>query len=453
MLIVRSILLARLLEPEIFGIYAGVNVIKGLTSVVAGFGLDGALVHRSHETEDEDAAAAVHFTLKMSFYGLWFGIMCAVALLAFEGVRQITLLVVALTTFVSMSTGTARVILRRRVVHRRLSLVQVVSDLSASILAIAVAVISPTIWALLITDAVLAIVPIVMLYLWRPVWRPKLSFDRVRIRYFLNFGKRLVGAQFLLRALDRVDDLWISVMLGDFWMGQYARAYTFATYPRSIVAMPVDAVALGSYAQLKHDRTGLSSMFFRINALLVRSGFLFAGILALIAPEFIRLVIGAKWLPFLDAFRLMLIFTMFDPVKVTVGDLFVAIGKPERVVRARVVQLIVLVVGLFTLGTAFGIAGVAVAVNLMLVIGIGLLLFDARKVIDFSVARLFGVPILALGAGLICGRLSLLLPNVAGSDIRTGSAKSIVYVVVYGVILLIFEGKQTVELVRSLLRR
>ena len=35
-----------------------------------------------------------------------------------------------------------------------------------------------------------------------------------------------------------------------------------------------------------------------------------AVLLALVAPEFIRLALGAKWLPMLTAFRLMLVFTL-----------------------------------------------------------------------------------------------------------------------------------------------
>ena len=64
-----------------------------------------------------------------------------------------------------------------------------------------------------------------------------------------------------------------------------------------------------------------------------------AGLLALIAPEFIYLVIGRQWLPMLDAFRLMLLFTLLDPIRGTLANLFIAVGKPEKVLWARLAQL------------------------------------------------------------------------------------------------------------------
>ena len=66
-LFARSIILARLLPVETFGVYAGASALVVLTSVFATFGMGGAFLHRALETEDEERAATVHFTLKLLF--------------------------------------------------------------------------------------------------------------------------------------------------------------------------------------------------------------------------------------------------------------------------------------------------------------------------------------------------------------------------------------------------
>lgn len=246
----------------------------------------------------------------------------------------------------------------------------------------------------------------------------------------------------LLRALDRVDDLWTGTFLGERPMGFYSRAYAFATYPRSFLAEAVNKVAGGAYAELKSDRKALSRAFFRSNAFLVRTGFLVGGLLFLIAPELVRIVLGSKWLPMLEAFRLMLVYTLLDPVKITVGNLFVAVGAPERVVRTRLVQLAVLVIGLLTMGPRWGIAGVALAVDIMLMTGMGVLLWQAREYVDFSLRRLFGVPAVGLIVGLGLALASVTMPMVDGSDWRTGIAKSVIFAVIYGGSLLVLERDQ-----------
>jgi lipopolysaccharide exporter len=168
-------------------------------------------------------------------------------------------------------------------------------------------------------------------------------------------------------------------------------------------------------------------------------------VLALVAPEFIHLVIGDKWLPMLQAFRLMLVFTMLDPIKVTVADLFVAVGRPELVVRARLVQLAVLIAGLFLLGPLLGISGVALAVNLMLIIGIAMLLWQARTYVDISLVRLFAVPGLALALGLALSYAAVELSGLVGPSWWTGVIKALTFSVVYGLVSLALERQQVTE--------
>jgi O-antigen/teichoic acid export membrane protein len=331
-------------------------------------------------------------------------------------------------------------------VHRRLALVQVINILLSSLAAVGLAWRGATLWALLSTDLSVFVINILLFYLWRPVWRPRLAWAPRAMRYFLRFGSRNFLAIVLLRGIDKADELWAGFYLGVTSLGYYSRAYTFATYPRIILAQPVNRVVEGTYAELKENRHHLSQAFFRANAFLVRSGFFLAGLLALVAPEFTRLLLGPKWLPMLDAFRLMLVFTLLDPIKTTVGGLFIAVGSPERVVRARFAQLVVLVGGLFLLGPTLGITGVALAVNIMLAVGMIILLRKAREYVDFSPLRLFVAPALALLLGLLLARIAINVPGVLGSDWRTGFVKSIVFSMTYSIALLITERRQFFEI-------
>jgi O-antigen/teichoic acid export membrane protein len=307
-----------------------------------------------------------------------------------------------------------------------------------------------TLWALLATDVVTLLLSIVLLYLWRPVWRPRLAWAASTIRYFLHFGSRAFTAHALLTLLDRLDDLWTGISLGEVPLGYYSKAYSFATYPRSILAAPLNSVAAGTYAELKLDRKRLSQAFFRTNALLIRSGFFLGGILALVAPEFIRIFLGAKWLPMLDAFRLMLVYTLLDPIKITVASAITVSGAPERVVRARFVQLLILIAGLVSLGPRFGIVGVAVAVDAMLVVGIFLLLREARRFVDYSWFRLFAVPALALSVGLLAAWLALNVQGVLQSDWISAAVKVAVFSTLYSGILFALERENLRMLLRTL---
>lgn len=441
-LFLRSVLLARWLPVEVFGVYALAGSVVGLTSAIPQFGMGPAFLHRAPETENEQHAANIHFTLKTLLTLAWAAILVAVAFSLTSGETRIALLTLTATSTGIELAQTPRLILARRVVHRRLALIRLATVLLATLLALSLAWQGIALWALLATDLVALVVTVLALYVWRPVWRPRLAWSRPTVRYFLRFGSRTFLATALLQALDKVDDLWTGIFLGETALGYYSRAYTFATYPRRIVAMPVNMVVGGTYAELKGDRLRLSQAFFRANAFLVRSGFFLAGLLALVAPEFIRLALGAKWLPMLDAFRLMLVYTMLDPIKITVASAITVSGAPEKVMRTRAVQLVVLLAGLMVLGPRLGISGVALAVDGMLVVGMGILFWQVRAYVDFSLRRLFGVPGLALGLGILAARALVAIDAVQGSDWRTGAVKVIAFSLLYAGTILLLERDQ-----------
>ena len=449
-LIVRSILLARLLPVEVFGVYAFAMSVVTLSSVFPIFGMWGAFLHRAPESQDEDQLAAVHFTLKGLLTVAWVAVLLCTAMVFASGETRVALMLLTLVYGGIHLAQTPRLILTRRVVHRRMALLQFVDVVLSSAVALTLAWQGATLWALLATDIITLAVTIFGLYIWRPVWTPRLAWSAPVVRYLLSFGSRTFVADLLMRALDRVDDLWTGIYLGEMDLGFYSRAYTFATYPRFILARPINNVAGGTYAELKGDRLRLSKAFFRTNAFLVRSGFLLGGLLALVAPEFIRLALGAKWLPMLTAFRLMLIYTLFDPIKITIADVLTASGAPDKVIRARIVQLVVLLAGLVGLGPWLGISGVAIAVDAMLVVGIALLLWQARAYVDYSLRRLFLVPGLALFLGIVLASAAVAIPGLGDSDWITGTVKIAVFASSFLGVVLIVERREIPRYVHML---
>jgi O-antigen/teichoic acid export membrane protein len=446
---IRSILLARLIAPEIFGIYAFTTSFVLVTSSIPIFGMSSALLHRAPESDGEDALR-VHFTITLVFNFIW---AIAIAIIgAFTFPREyLWLLWIFLTTqFIDNLVVTSRTLFIRNVIFKRIAIVDTVIILLTTISALLFAWKGYGIIGLISTDVIAAIVAVFGYLLIRPPWKVHFGWSPRIARYFLNFGYRTFLGNLVGQALDNIDNLWTGQYLGTVQLGYYSRAYTFSIYPRKVLANPINSVASGTYAELKDHPKQLSQAFFRANAILVRSGFLMAGLLALVAPEFINLVIGKEWLPMLTAFRLMLLFTLLDPIRSTLASLFIAVGKPEKVFWARLAQLGVLITGLFIFGNVVGIAGVAIAVNLMILTGIIILLWQARIYVKFSILRLFGAPTLALIVGIALGRLAIEIPGVLGSYWRTGGVKAIVFSGIYILVIVILEHKELPTLIKYL---
>ncbi|MCC7130707.1 MAG: oligosaccharide flippase family protein [Anaerolineae bacterium] len=449
----QSVLLARLLPVEYFGAFAWATAVVLLSGAPFEFGLANAFLHRAPESEEEPRAAAVFFTLRLAFMTLWALLLTAAVWLFFaDALRRLALTVLVGATYLQSLMYVPRLTLVRRVEHRRPALIDLTISLVSAALSLAIAFTTRSIWALLISAVVGVVVSFAGFYLWQPFWKPRLVWDPPAMRYFLGFGGKNLLNNLLDTALDNLDNLWTGYALGDRLLGYYSRAFKFATYPRLLLANPLNAVVMGTYAEAKYDRRRLSRAFFQTNAFLARSGFLLAGWLAVIAPEFIRLLIGARWLPMLSAFRLMLLFCMLDPIKASVANVLVAVGQPEKITRVRLAQLAVLLVGLFALGARFEIAGVALAMDLMALCGALLALGYARAHVDVSLWKLFAAPALALAAalGLTYAAAAALPPGAA--DWLSGALKTLVFGGVYMLALFALEGRQLIETGREVWR-
>jgi O-antigen/teichoic acid export membrane protein len=407
--------------------------------------MGGALVHRAPETEDLEQAARVHFTLKLLLTSTWALLMVGGVALFSEGATRTALFVLVGTMAGLQLTETPRLILTRRVVHRRLAVIQLANAVVTTVIAVSLASVDVALWALLATDIATMTVTIFALYVWRPVWRPHLALSAPIVRYFIRFGSKTFAASLLQRGLERLADLWTRFSLGVTPLGFYSRAYTFSTYPRRVLAAPVASVIGGTYAELAGERVRLSRAFYLANSLIVRAGFFAAGLLILVAPEFIDIVLGARWRPMLQPLRYMSVYIMLSPLTTTLSSLFIAVGKPGVLVRTRAAQLGVLLLGLLGLTKWLEISGVAIAVSAMTAVGILLLLAQARDVVDFSFPKIFVPPAIALAVGIIAGRAAIALPGVLESHWRTGAVKTLVFTACYVAILMTLEGQELKE--------
>lgn len=433
-LAVRAVVLARLLEVATFGTYALAYALIRLTAVVAAMGFGEAMVHRSPETVDEDRAAASHFTLTLITTAGWLAVVAIAASLVADAGLRTALLVLGAATFLLHLARTPTLVLVRRVQHRRLAALELITAVLTTVVAIGLAVSGAELWALLATDLVTASAAVVVLYLWRPVWRPRLAWSGGAVRYFVSFGARSLLANLSAQASERLDSLWTGVVLGTQPLGFYSRALTFAGYPRRVIANAVNAVSIGTFAELKHDVTRLAAAVREVNALLLWVGFCATGLLAVVSREFVVVVLGDRWLPMLTPFRLLLVFAVVAPIERSLANLLTAVGEPGAVGRARLVRLGVLAAGLLALGPRFGIAGVAVATSAAASVGVAVMLARARRHVEIRPAAVAGPP---AATCLVSAAAALVAAKLAAGPMTLGLVKGSVFATVFVAVFLI----------------
>ena len=171
---------------------------------------------------------------------------------------------------------------------------------------------------------------------------------------------------------------------------------------------------------------------------------------ALVTPEFIQIFLGDQWLPMAFTFQLMLLYTLFDPLLVLASKLTTAMGEPQALTKVRFVQLLFFVPAVVGLAHFFGIDGIAVAADLMLITGIVIILPRVRHYVDFSLLRMLGYPMLGMVLALAIA-LSVQQQFHTTNPLMILLSKGIVMTTVYGSVLIAFEREQLLVAARLVL--
>lgn len=449
---VRSIILARLLNVDTFGIYAAATSIVAIATTLTTFGMTQALLRRVEATEDEDKVAAVYATLQGIFAIFFLAVMLPISLFFFSGDLRTALVVASCTTILELFAWIGAAVHQRRVQHRRIALVGSINIVVTSLVCVALAWMGWEIWALLTGDIVAAVLLLAGMLVIRPIWRFHFGWDRSIARHLLTFGFPVMSTHLLEAALQRFDDIFVQARLGATQLGYYSRAFTFANYPRTIVAAPITYVTGGAFAEVSNRRRTLSQGFFRSVALIVRLSMLVSIWLVLVAPEIVHILLGDRWLPMVPILRVFALYAILDPLRDVLGGIFLAVGEPRTLLIVRVMQLGTLIVGMVALIGYWGASGVAVASTLAVALGVVVLSILVRKHVDFSLTRLWGAPVLAAALGLLATWGLLTLLPADANPWTTAFAKSGAYVALYCGVLFLIERNDAISMARRLWR-
>lgn len=452
----RAVLMARLLLPRHFGVVALAFFFVNTVNVLSNFGLHSAFVHCQ---ENDDSLKRTYFSVQVALNGIKTAALLAVAPILQQLYPDIVYLQEVLTALAitSLITGLSQIqttLLQKELAFSSMAVMEIVSSLVMTIFGPVAACMDWGVWALVAERASNALTRFVLA--WGPLrcWRPRFGWDIQSRAMFWRLGKPTWIKTNLNHLLDRFDDFWIGSILGQTPLGYYDKSYDFACAPRRIFALPLLKVFEPVFARLQQDRMRLSEAFFRCAYLLVRMVFFGAGLFALVMPEFIRLVIGVKWLPMIWTFRLLLAYAVFDSLQKLIHGLFTAVGKPVFLRNATLVQTAFFLPAVI-LGAHFvGIKGVAIAADAMLLVGIFSLYRPLTKIIDFSVWRLLGWPMLALATALGAGIVTESVKNAPLWQLVP--LKIGLFTVIFGGILLPLEGKgyiRNIKEIRTIMKR
>lgn len=424
--LVTTIVLARLLSPDEYGLVALALVVMAYAETLADAGVAQALVYLPRTVEIGRSALLISMLVG--------GVLVAGALIAspliaeFFGREEVASLVQILAVSL-LATALAAVpesLLRRELRFQRLTAATVIRAVVTGALSMILAVAGYGAWSLAIGTAAGSLVYAISCWVmlrehvsWR-VWRA----DSQSLKANLSYGFPAAGSTLLARLIFDIDYLIIGRILGAEALGFYTLAFRLPELLIINVFFVLSSVMFPLYSRVRHEPGRLQNGY--LKSVQVQSLYgVTAGVgLAVVAPALVPVLFGNQW----NAAVLPLVFLALYAAARSLGaganDVYKAIGRPALSIWVSIARLAVLVPVLL-FATQWGIVGVAAAQ-----FGVTLLFAAGMQTVAAKVIGVRGSQLLrAMVPGLACG-LTVALVGVGIRTLPLGNELVTVLVVV-----------------------
>lgn len=360
--LVVSIILARLLVPEVYGTIALVTVFTQILNVFVDSGFGNALIQKK-DADDLDFSTVFYFNIAVCLL-LYAGVFLAAPWIArFYNDLALTpvVRVLSLTLIISGVKNVQQAYVSRTMQFKRFFFATLGGTIGAAVIGIAMAYFGFGVWALVAQQIFNATVD--TLILWITVkWRPKWMFSWQRLKGLFSFGWKLLASSLLDTVYSDLRQLIIGKLYTSSDLAQYNRGKQLPDLLVNNIDTSINSVLLPAMSQVQDDSARVKSMTRRA---MKTSTYVIAPImmgLAFTAEFVIRLLLTEKWMPCVPFLRIFCITYMFYPVHTANLNAIKAMGRSDLFLKLEIVKKMV---GLIVLLSTMWFGVMAMAYSLL----------------------------------------------------------------------------------------
>ncbi|RPJ26821.1 MAG: lipopolysaccharide biosynthesis protein [Chloroflexi bacterium] len=353
-----TIILARLLLPEQFGLVGYCLITIQYLDILNSAGINNSLIARRENLEEAaNAAFAANILLGLTSFGLTWVIAPSVAVF-FKTEEIIPLLrLLGLSLPLSGLGMVPDTLLQRHLRFRTKLIPEMSKNFIKGLVSIVLAWLGMGVWSLVWGQLAGIFAGTVLAWLlagWKPTWR----FHSGVTREIATYGFHIVLLEIAGAFRNNVDYLLVGRILGAAALGYYTMSYRIPELLIRSVNIVIGKVSLPVMAIAQTDREQLHSFYFGYLRYLSMIVFPIAVGLAITAPIFIPLFLSQTWNPAILPTMLVSLALGIAAVGFIPGILYKAIGRPELLTRLNFIKVPFAVLVLWYT-TRWGIIGVA----------------------------------------------------------------------------------------------
>jgi len=381
--------LARLLTPKDFGLFAMVTTVIGYLRVFKDAGLSTATIQREGIT---NAQVSNLFWINVALSGaisLLLAIGSPMVAWFYQEPRLVPITLILSSTFLlSGMTIQHTALLNRQMRFKAVAFIQVASMLIGVVVGIGMALLNYSYWALVFSNLITVAATVPMTWFAIP-WRPQAPSRGSGIRPLVSFGANLATGGFIYALARGADAILVGKFYGPDSVGLYTRAAALLNRPMEQFMSPINSVFVPVLSRLQTQPDRYRRTFLQVYEAMTLVSFLSTGLLLALARPLTLLVLGPKWEHAAVIFAAFTVVALFTAPSNAATWLFASQGRgKEWLVTSSLLSGIT--VTSFLIGLPFGPAAVAIAYSVVgILISIPTLYYRAARSGPVSTADLW----------------------------------------------------------------
>lgn len=360
---VVSIILARILDPNQYGVLALVTVLINIMQVFVDSGLGSALVQKKN-ADDLDFSSVFYFNMCvcLCLYAIMF--LSAPLVAKFYRLPELTAIVRVLS-LVLVFYGIKNI--QHAYVYRQMRFkffffATISGTLGSGVIGIIMALRGFGVWALVAQHLSSTIID--TLVLWITVkWYPKWAFSWNRLKGLLSFGWKILATSLFDTVYNNIQQ----VMIGKFYatadLAYFSKGKQFPYMIINNVVVAVDSVLLPSMSKEQDNMERIHGMLRRA----MKTGtFIMTPLLvglAIVAKPTVCLLLTEKWMGAVPFLQMYCMIYLFYPIQSTTMNALKAIGRSDAFLKIEVLKKIA---GIFFLIVLMKQGVMAIATGILL---------------------------------------------------------------------------------------
>jgi len=335
---VVSVILARMLAPDVYGVVALLTVFTSILQVFVDSGLGNALIQK-RDADELDFSTV--FYANIAFCGILYLLLflCAPLIAGFYHDSSLTQMVrvLGITVIVSGVKNIQQAYVSRNMMFRKFFFATLGGTIVAACVGIAMAISGYGAWALVAQEVIN--VSIDTLILWVTVkWRPKGGFSLNRLKGLFSYGWKLLVSALLDIGYNNMRQLIIGKKYSSSDLAYYNRGRQFPNFIVANINNAIDSVLFPVMASVQDNRQNVKEMTRRsIKVSVYVMAPLMMG-LAFTANSVVILVLTDKWLACVPYLRIFCITFMFYPLHTANLNAIKAMGRSDLFLKLEILK-------------------------------------------------------------------------------------------------------------------